>query len=83
MLWRSAFAYEGSIVENADRLHALYGIEIGDVLIDIVVGITLVFFMPASNALMERVVTRWQRLKGSRSGQGIKTTLSGRKVQDI
>lgn len=71
LLWLSAFSYEGSIVDNADTLHALYGIEIGDVLIDIVVGLALVFFMPTSHELVERVVTRWQRLKGGRIQRGL------------
>ena len=71
LLWKSAFSYEGSIVDNADKLHALYGIEISDVLIDIVVGLALVFFMPTSHDLVERVVTCWQRLKGSRIQRGL------------
>ena len=71
MIWRSMAAYQGSIVDNATALHAQYGIEIGDVLIDIVVGLTLVFFMPTSHSLVERIVTRWQTLSGSRIQRGL------------
>ena len=40
-------------------------------LIDIVVGLTLVFFMPTSHSLVERIVTRWQTLSGSRIQRGL------------
>ena len=71
MLWQSAFAYEGSIVENARSLYALYGIQIGDVLIDIVVGLSIVFIMPTSHALVGRVTARWQQLEDSRIQRAI------------
>ena len=54
----------GSAAANA-------GIQIGDVLIDIVVGLSIVFIMPTSHALVGRVTARWQQLEDSRIQRAI------------
>ena len=64
MLWSSAFSYSGEMIENANTLYERYGIEVGMLLVNITIGLALVFFPPTSHELVNFCVRRWQKLEG-------------------
>jgi D-alanyl-lipoteichoic acid acyltransferase DltB (MBOAT superfamily) len=64
MLWSSAFSYSGEMIENANTLYERYGIEVGMLLVNITIGLALVFFTPTSHELVNFCVRRWQKLEG-------------------
>lgn len=65
MIWSSIFSYDGNVIVNANALYELYGIEIGEVLLNITLGFTLVFFTPTSHELVSYSVRQWKSMEGS------------------
>lgn len=64
MLWFSAFSYSGGIIENAGTLYERYGIEVGMLLVNITIGLIMIFFLPTSHELVSHCVRLLKKLEG-------------------